>query len=185
MKQPTFPAVAMNLAKPSAPGSARVVSNESCLNGKSASFTKHLVLDITDTPLMNNIVPGQAFGIMTPGLNEKGKPNKVRLYSNASPRWGETGDGTQISTTPKRLIDEFLPNRKADPVRANKLFLGVCSNYLCDLQAGDTVNITGPIGHRFLLPETADDHDFLFLATGTGIAPFRGHVARTTRKPTP
>jgi ferredoxin--NADP+ reductase len=52
----------------------------------------------------------------------------------------------------------------------------VCSNYLCDLNAGDEVALTGPQGRRFLLPSHADEHDYLFIATGTGIAPFRGMV---------
>jgi ferredoxin--NADP+ reductase len=50
----------------------------------------------------------------------------------------------------------------------------VCSNYLCNLRPGEQVMVTGPSGKRFLLPVGADDHDYLFLATGTGIAPFRG-----------
>jgi ferredoxin--NADP+ reductase len=54
--------------------------------------------------------------------------------------------------------------------------VGVCSNYVCDLKPGDTVLVTGPAGKRFVLPKQPDRHDYLMLATGTGIAPFRGMV---------
>jgi ferredoxin--NADP+ reductase len=36
--------------------------------------------------------------------------------------------------------------------------------------------MTGPSGRRFLLPENARDFNYLFFATGTGIAPFRGMI---------
>jgi len=47
---------------------------------------------------------------------------------------------------------------------------------LCDLTVGDRVTVTGPSGKRFLIPSSPEDHDFVFLATGTGIAPFRGMI---------
>ena len=36
--------------------------------------------------------------------------------------------------------------------------------------------MAGPNGKRFLLPTDRNAHDYLFLATGTGIAPFRGFI---------
>ena len=78
-----------------------------------------------------------------------------------------------LSTTVKRLIDEHWER--------NDLFLGVTSNYLCDLKPGDEVRITGPSGKRFLLPRDPADHDYVFIATGTGIAPFRGMIADLLR----
>ncbi|MGD8830683.1 MAG: hypothetical protein PVF57_08775 [Pseudomonadales bacterium] len=171
---PRIPGAALNLVRSRRPVTARVVSNESCLKGKSASFVRHLVLDVGGTPLAGCFLPGQSFGVLAPGTDEDGRPHKVRLYSIASPSWGEDGAGCHLSTTPKRLIDEFTPQRPEDDPTDHRLFLGVCSNYLCDLRAGDPVRICGPSGRRFLLPENPDDHDYLFLATGTGIAPFRG-----------
>ncbi len=172
--RPVFPNVEMNLVRKSAPAVATVISNELCMAGKSASFVKHLVLDVTGTPFENRFIAGQSFGVIAPGTNAKGKPHKVRLYSLACPGWGEDGDGRQISTTPKRLIDENRPQNNNDDADDHRLFLGVCSNYLGDLKPGDKVNITGPNGQRFLLPLEPELHDYLFLATGTGIAPFRG-----------
>ena len=44
---------------------------------------------------------------------------------------------------------------------------------MCDLQVGDEVTLTGPRGKRFVLPANPSQHDYVFIATGTGIAPFR------------
>lgn len=180
-----FPKPRMNLVRPARPVTARVVSNELCMRGKSASFVKHLVLDVSGTPLAGSFLPGQSFGVVVPGTDSEGKPYKVRLYSIASPSWGEDGAASQISTTPKRLIDEFAPQRAGDDPRDHHLFLGVCSNYLCDLKAGDLACVSGPNGRRFLLPEDPAAHDYLFLATGTGIAPFRGMLLELLEGPRP
>ncbi len=83
---------------------------------------------------------------------------------------GENGDGAVLSTPVKRVVDEHW--------ETGKLFLGACSNYLCDLEEGETAKLTGPTGRHFLLPpvEALNDHSYVFLAAGTGIAPFRGMV---------
>jgi ferredoxin--NADP+ reductase len=171
---PLLPAVEMNIVRPRAPVIARVVRNEPCTSGRSASFVKHLELDVSGTPLEARFRAGQSFGVLAPGEDVRGRAHKVRLYSIACPTRGEDGDGRILSTTPKRLIDEYRPDLGGTPGRG--LFLGVCSNYLCDLEAGDEVLLTGPNGKRFLLPAEPERHDYLFLATGTGIAPFRGMV---------
>jgi ferredoxin--NADP+ reductase len=164
----------MNLVRPTSPVVGRIVSNDSCLRGKSASYVNHTVIDVANTPLAGTFRAGQSFGVIPPGIDDRGKAHKVRLYSIACPSWGEDGAGQHISTTPKRLIDEFVAQKAADDPNDHSLFLGVCSNYLCDLNPGDEVLLTGPQGKRFLLPEQTDRHDYLFIATGTGIAPFRG-----------
>lgn len=174
MTEPVLPDVKMNLVRAKDPVVARVVSNELCMRGKSASFVKHLVLDVGETTLASAFRAGQSFGVIAPGVDERGKPHKVRLYSIACPTWGEDGAAQLVSTTPKRLIEEFVPQKAGDDPENHHLFRGVCSNYLCDLKAGDTVRLTGPNGKRFLLPSDVSAHDYLFLATGTGIAPFRG-----------
>lgn len=180
---PLFPDVSMNLVPPSKPVIGRVVSNDSCMHGKSASFVRHTVIDVGGTALAGTLHAGQAFGVIPPGTDRDGRPHKVRLYSLACPGWGEDGGGRLISTTPKRLIDEY---RAADPKQsppAHRLFLGVCSNYLCGLQLGDPVHVSGPNGRRFLLPVDRGAHDYLFIATGTGIAPFRGMVRELLEHP--
>ena len=181
---PTLPGADLSLAPVAEPVTGQIVSNDSCLKGKSASFVRHTAIDIGGTPLEGRCQVGQAFGVLVPGVDERGKPHKVRLYSIASPNDGDDGAGCVISTTTKRTIDERYPQRKGDDPEDHSLFLGVCSNYMCDLRPGDPIKVTGPNGKRFLLPVARENHDYLFVATGTGIAPFRGMVLELLqRKP--
>ena len=75
---------------------------------------------------------------------------------------------TALTECAKRLIEERKPQRPDDDPDDHSLFLGVCSNYLCDINPGDEVLVTGPSGKRFLLPANPEEHDFLFIAAGTG-----------------
>lgn len=180
---PVFPAVSTNLARPAAPLVGRIVSNDPCTHGRSAGFVRHTEIDVSGTVLEGAFRAGQSFGVIPPGTEAGGRPHKVRLYSLACPSWGEDGKGQVISTTTKRLIDEYRPQKPGDDAGRHYLFLGLCSNYLCDLRPGDEVRVTGPSGKRFLLPEEPDAHDYLFFATGTGIAPFRGFVRELLERP--
>lgn len=173
----------MNLVKPTEPVVGRVVSNRNCMRGKSASFVRHIAIDVGGTPLEGAFRAGQAFGVVPPGTDDRGRPHKVRLYSIASPTGGEDGEGRVLSTTCKRMIDEYQPQTPKDDADRHDLVLGVCSNHLCDLKEGDEVLVTGPSGKRFLLPEDPARHDYLFLATGTGIAPFRGMLLDLLERP--
>ena len=174
--EPVFPNPQMHLVPPTKPVVGRLVSSEICTKGKSHSFVRHVAIDVSGTPLEGNFLVGQAFGVIPPGLDDRGKPHQVRLYSIASPSRGEDGAGKVLATTVKRTIDEFKPQKPGENPEDHRLFLGVCSNYLCDLRIGAEVLVTGPNGKRFLLPVDPSQHDFLFIATGTGIAPFRGMV---------
>jgi ferredoxin--NADP+ reductase len=171
-----FPEPNLNAVPASEPITGTIVSNDSCIRGKSASFVRHTEIDISGTALENNFFVGQAFGVITPGLDCQGKPHKVRLYSLACPSAGEDGAGKIISTTTKRVIDEHRAQKPGDDTDNHSLFLGVCSNYLCDLSPGDKVQVSGPNGKRFLLPLDKAQHNYLFVATGTGVAPFRGMI---------
>jgi ferredoxin--NADP+ reductase len=163
---PALPDVSMHLHTPASPCVGTVVSSERCTSGKSHSFVRHVSIDVSGTQIARTIRPGQSFGVVPPGLDDRDRPHKLRLYSVSSPTRGEDGAGTVIATTVKRTIDEHW--------ESHKLFLGVASNYLCDLQVGDKVTLTGPSGKRFLVPADPSAHDYVFVATGTGIAPFRG-----------
>ncbi len=164
-----FPDVSMHLVRPNEPVRARVVRNEVCTRSKKAAgFVRHVELDVSGTPLEGGFRAGQSFGVIPPGEDERGRPHKVRLYSIASPTAGEDGAGTILATTVKRTIDEHWDT--------GRLFTGVASNYLCDLDEGDEVLVSGPNGKRFLLPARLEEHDYVFFATGTGIAPFRGMI---------
>lgn len=170
---PVLPSVAMHLHQVMEPAIGTVVSTERCTaSSKSASYVRHVAIDVSGSRLAGNFRPGQSFGVLPHAVLSGGDapptPHKLRLYSIASPSRGEDGRGNVIATTVKRLIDEHW--------ETHKLHLGVASNFLCDLQVGDKLAVTGPAGKRFLLPVDPSRHDYLFIATGTGIAPFRGMI---------
>jgi len=52
----------------------------------------------------------------------------------------------------------------------NRVQDGFTSNYLCDMKEGDEIACQGPFGDFTLRPPMRDT---IFIATGTGIAPFR------------
>lgn len=166
---PEMPDVTQHLVKPNAPVIGRVHATRLCTRSrKAAGFVRHVEIDVSGTALENSWHSGQSFGVVPAGETADAKPHKLRLYSIAAPTGGETGDGTIITTTVKRMIDEHW--------ESHKLVTGLCSNYLCDLNVGDEVQLTGPVGKRFLLPKDPSKHDYIFIATGTGIAPFRGMI---------
>ncbi len=167
-----------NLARPNDPVVGEVVENRSIVDASSPNFCRHVTLNVAGTRLEGNFDAGQAFGVLPDWeqyqdynkLTIRSEDHKLRLYSIAAPFWGDDGKAKTISTTVKRVVDEHR--------ETNELFLGVASNYLCDTQVGDTVKLTGPTGKHFVLPDDNEinDHQYVFVATGTGIAPFRGMV---------
>ena len=158
----------MHLRTPKDPCVGVIARNEICTARKAAGFVRHIEIDVAGTELAGVCLPGQSIGVIPPGVDELGRPHKVRLYSICSPTRGEDGKGAVVATTVKRTIDEHW--------ETHRLFLGVASNFLCDAQVGEKVPLSGPNGKRFLLPVDRNAHDYLFFATGTGIAPFRGMV---------
>jgi ferredoxin--NADP+ reductase len=174
--EPSLPEAVMHAVLPTAPVTGRVAESTLCTKAKSASFVRHVAVDVSGTPLEGKWLAGQSFGVVPPGTDANGKPHKVRLYSIASPSYGEDGHGRVLATTCKRLLAEREPQSDKDDPADHRLFAGVCSNHVCDLRAGDPIAVAGPNGKRFLLPTDREAHDYLFLATGTGVAPFRGFV---------
>lgn len=167
MPEIKLPEVELNIYTPKDPVEVPIVENKICSKEASPNFVRHVTFDVSGTDLEGRVQVGQSVGILPPGEDENGRPHKLRLYSVSSPTEGEDGDASLISTTVKRTIEEL---------EDNSLYLGVCSNYLADLQPGDKVRMTGPSGRRFLLPENQNDFNYLFFATGTGIAPYRGMI---------
>lgn len=181
--EPVFPDAHMHIVPPTEPVAGRLVESYLCTRSKCHVFVRHVSIDVSGTPLAGKFLVGQSFGVLAPGVDRFGKPHKVRLYSIASPSWGEDGRGNVLSTTVKRVVDEFRPQTPRDDADQHDLFLGVCSNYLCDIRLGAEVHVSGPNGKRFLLPANRRDHDYLFIATGTGIAPFRGMAMELLKDP--
>ena len=122
--------------------------------------THHIVLDFGAMPFP--VLEGQSIGIVPPGTDEQGRPHHARQYSVASPRNGERPGYNNLSLTVKRVLEDH----QGRPVR------GVASNYVCDLQVGDKVQVIGPFGTSFLMPNHPKSH-IVMICTGTGSAPMR------------
>lgn len=161
-----LPDVELNIYSPKKPAEATIVENYVCTAESSPNIIRHITFDLSGTDLVGKFKTGQSIGILPPGVNEKGRPHKLRLYSMSSPSKGEGGKSHLVSTTVKRA------NEEVDGV----FYKGLCSNYLSNLKPGDKVKVTGPSGRRYLLPSNALDYNYVFFATGTGVAPFRGMI---------
>jgi len=170
--------VPVNVYKNKAPFTGKVVSTKRIVGPKATGETCHIVIDHKgDFPYWE----GQSWGVMPPGVREKdGKPHAVRLYSIASSRYGDDMSGKTGSLCVRRAT-YWCPELKADDP-AKK---GICSNFICDTQPGDEMMMTGPAGKVMLLPEEDPSTDYIMVATGTGIAPYRGFIRRLFVENTP
>jgi benzoyl-CoA 2,3-dioxygenase component A len=142
------------------PALATVQGNHRITGAAADSDVRHIVLTFGDTYFP--VLEGQSIGIVPPGLRPDGRPHDIRLYSVACARDGEKRNANNISLTVKRAPD------------------GVASNYLCDLEVGARVEVTGPFGATFLMPNDPEA-DILMICTGTGSAPFRAFTERRRR----
>ena len=142
------------------PVTAVVAGNVRVTDAGTESDTHHVVLDFGAMPFP--VLEGQSIGIVAPGTDAAGRPHAPRQYSVASPRNGERPGYNNVSLTVKRVTVDH----DGQPVR------GVCSNYVCDLQVGDRVQVVGPFGTTFLMPNHPGSH-LVMICTGTGSAPMR------------
>jgi benzoyl-CoA 2,3-dioxygenase component A len=152
-----------NLYGPKAPDksiTATVTGNVRVTEAGTDYDTHHIVLDFGSMPFP--VLEGQSIGILPSGLDSRGRPHHARMYSIASPRNGERPGYNNLSLTVKRVLQDHEGN----PVR------GVASNYLCDLEVGDQVEVIGPFGTTFLMPNHPNSH-LVMICTGTGSAPMR------------
>ncbi len=122
--------------------------------------THHVMLDFGAMPFP--VLEGQSIGVLPPGSDAHGRPHHARQYSVASPRNGERPGYNNVSLTVKRVLEDH----HGRPVR------GVASNYVCNLQVGDKVQVIGPFGSSFLMPNHPKSH-VVMICTGTGSAPMR------------
>jgi ferredoxin-NADP reductase len=109
-----------------------------------SEFTRHLELEV-DGVSHFGFVPGQWLSVKatTPDGEEM-----TRAYSIASP----PSDNGHFAFCLNRVEDGFM------------------SNHLCTLNEGAKISFQGPFGDFILRPPLRDT---IFIATGTGIAPFR------------
>ncbi len=159
----------VGLYSPEGPAEATVVGNLRLTSDDSDSDIRHLVLDFGRVAFP--VLEGQTVGIIPPGLDAHGRPHNVRLYSVASPRDGERPRHNNLALTVKRVVSD----------RDGKPAHGVASNYLCDLTRGARVQVTGPYGSSFLMPNHPGAR-LLMICTGTGAAPMRAMTERRRRR---
>jgi len=159
--------IPVNIYRPNAPFVGQCVSNEELVGEGGVGTVRHVKFDISKSDL--RYLEGQSMGIVPPGTDKNGKPEKLRLYSIASTRHGDDVDDKTVSLCVRQL--EYQHPETGETVH------GVCSTHLCHLKPGDDVKITGPVGKEMLLPEDPNAN-VIMLATGTGIAPFRAYLWR-------
>lgn len=106
--------------------------------------TKHLEFEMQGLPHFG-FVAGQWLSLKH---NKPDGEEITRAYSIAS----QPGDENRFALCLNRVQDGFM------------------SNHLCDMRPGDQISAQGPFGDFILRPPMAET---LFIATGTGIAPFR------------
>ncbi len=161
------PKVPVNTYRPKNPFIGKCTEIYDLVGEGGIGTCRHMTFDLSGGDL--KYVEGQSIGIIPPGTDDKGNNHKLRLYSIASTRHGDNLEETTVSLCVRKL--EYK-----DPDTGEKVE-GVCSSYLCNLQPGDDVAITGPVGKEMLLPDE-EDANIIMIATGTGIAPFRAYLWR-------
>jgi benzoyl-CoA 2,3-dioxygenase component A len=129
-------------------------------DGQQDYDTHHIVLDLGHLPFP--VLEGQSIGIIPPGVDAAGRAHHARQYSIASPRNGERPGYNNLSLTIKRVLEDH----QGQAVR------GVGSNFMCDLKVGDKVQVIGPFGASFLMPNHPKSN-IVMICTGTGSAPMR------------
>jgi ferredoxin-NADP reductase len=109
-----------------------------------SEFTKHLDLQVNGVDHFG-FVPGQWLSVQT---NTPNGEEMTRAYSIASP----PSENGHVAFCLNRVEDGFM------------------SNYLFNLDEGAEIHFQGPFGNFTLHPPMRDT---VFIATGTGVAPFR------------
>ena len=106
--------------------------------------TKHLEFEVPGQPRFG-FVAGQWLSFKA---NKPDGEEITRAYSIASP----PAEDNRFALCLNRVQDGFM------------------SNFLCDMKEGEEIRCQGPFGDFILRPPL---RDAIFIATGTGIAPFR------------
>jgi benzoyl-CoA 2,3-dioxygenase component A len=158
----------LNLYALKAPVQATVAGNYRLTAQETESDIHHIVLDFGANffPLLE----GQSIGIVPPGVDASGKPHYLRMYSVASPRDGERDGYNNLALTVKRVVTDH----------GGAPALGVASNYLCDLPKGAQVQVVGPFGNNYLMPNQ-NGSNIIMICTGTGSAPMRAMTEHRRR----
>ncbi|MGL5805626.1 MAG: ferredoxin--NADP reductase [Xenococcaceae cyanobacterium] len=159
--------IPVNIYRPKNPYIGKCIENYDLVGEGGIGKCTHVTFDISGGDL--RYLEGQSIGIIPPGTDKNGSPHKLRLYSIASTRHGDRVDDKTISLCVRELEYKHP--------ETGELIKGVCSSYLCNLEVGADIAITGPVGKEMLLPDD-ENATVIMMATGTGIAPFRAFLWR-------
>ncbi len=151
------------------PARATVTGNARITADVAYSDVHHIILDFGAEPFQ--YLEGQSIGVFPPGVDSKGQPHAMRLYSIATARDGERPNTNNMGLTVKR-VSEARDEETTQP--------GIASNWMCDLKIGDELDVVGPFGATYLMPDDPMA-DLLMICTGTGVSPFRGFTHRRRR----
>ena len=166
--------IPVNIYRPKQPLISTCLANDELVQPGGVGTVRHLTFDLSESDF--HYREGQSLGIIPEGMDDKGRPHKLRLYSIASTRHGDQGDDQTVSLCIRQL--------EYDHPETGERVYGVCSSYLRSLQPGTQVKITGPVGKEMLLPDDPAVN-IIMIATGTGIAPFRAFLWRLFKEQHP
>lgn len=162
----------MQTSKPPAPPPARIwtavlATSRRITPANSPEEVRHLVFRTGNQSF--DASPGNCIRVLAPG--QFGNRHHTRLYSIMDLE--RRSDATEFAICVRRCtyIDEFNGEK----------YPGIASNYLCDLRPDDVIELAGPVGYPFVIPENKNA-DILMLGMGTGIAPFRTLIRQIYEK---
>lgn len=112
---------------------------------------------------------GRNIGVYARGPKEFGRKTLFRLYSIAGVSGIDKDEKSVLEICVKRCF-YFLEF-------SNEMYRGAVSHYLCDLEPGDMVEMSGPFGWAFEAPKDTSAN-LIMIGQGTGIAPFRAFIKR-------
>lgn len=116
---------------------------------------------------------GQSVGVIVHGPHAMGQRHHFRMYSLAGAPLQNAAGKAEIHLCVRRC--NYIDPYSGEECR------GIASNYLCDLEPGDVVDMNGPFGIPFE-PPADPAADLLLFSIGTGIAPFRAFVDKLYRE---
>jgi cytochrome P450/NADPH-cytochrome P450 reductase len=106
-------------------------------------------------------------------------PMRVRQYSISS---SPLVDPSECSITFSVLSAPALASASTTSAESAEQYLGVASNYLSELQAGERAHITVRPSHSGFKPPMDLETPMIMACAGSGLAPFRGFVMDRAEK---
>ncbi len=123
---------------------------------------RDIVIDVSGKGL--EVRAGQSIAVLPPTKDGDSGNTWPRFYSVAGIERDAHGKAKTLTLCVKRNI-------KRDE-HGQEIKRGLGSNFLCDMKAGDPVELFGPFGELLIAPPKPDAN-IILIATGTGVASFR------------